>query len=66
MKLALFTDNIDEYLKKDDVVNYENVNITQLADLLWNNADSDVEYIKKAYEFVRDTVKLILRREAYE
>ena len=56
MKLSLFTDNIDEYLKKDGVVNYENVNIIQLADLLWSNADSDVDYIKKAYEFVRDNI----------
>lgn len=56
MKLSLFTDNIDEYLKKDGVVNYENVNIIQLADLLWSTADSEVEYIKKAYEFVRDNI----------
>ena len=56
MSLSLYTDNIDEYLKKDDVVNYENVNIIQLADSLWSNADSDVEYIKKAYEFVRDNI----------
>ena len=56
MKLSLFTDNIDEYLKKDGVVNYENVNIIQLADLLWSNADSDVDYIKRAYEFVRDNI----------
>ena len=56
MSLSLYTDNIDEYLKKDDVVNYENTNIIQLADSLWSNADSDVEYIKKAYEFVRDNI----------
>ena len=56
MKLSLFTDNIEEYLKKDGVVNYENVNIIQLADLLWSNADSDVDYIKRAYEFVRDNI----------
>lgn len=56
MKLALFTDNIDEYLKKDEVINYENENITRLADSLFGNADSDVEYIKKAYEFVRDNI----------
>lgn len=56
MRLSLYTDNMDEYLKKDDVVNYENVNIIQLADSLWSNADSDVEYIKKAYEFVRDNI----------
>ena len=52
MRLSLYTDNIDEYLKKDGVVNYENVNIIQLADLLWSNADSDVDYIKRAYGFV--------------
>ncbi len=56
MKPALFTDNIDEYLKKDEVINYENENITRLADSLFGNADSDVEYIKKAYEFVRDNI----------
>lgn len=56
MKLSLFTDNIDEYLKKDGVVNYENVNIIQLADSLWSNADNDVDYIKRAYEFVRDNI----------
>lgn len=56
MSLSLFTDNIDEYLKKDDIVNYENLNIFQLADSLWSNADSDVDYIKKAYEFVRDNI----------
>ena len=38
------------------MVNYENVNIIQLADLLWSNADSDVDYIKRAYEFVRDNI----------
>lgn len=56
MSLSIYTDNMDEYLKKDDVVNYENVNIIQLVDSLWSNADSDVEYIKKAYEFVRDNI----------
>lgn len=56
MSLSLYTDNMDEYLKKDDVVNYENVNIIQLADSLWSNADTEVEYIKKAYEFVRDNI----------
>lgn len=56
MKLSLYTDNIDEYLKKDGVVNYENVNIIQLADSLWSNADNDVDYIKRAYEFVRDNI----------
>lgn len=56
MKLSLYTDNIDNYLKNDKVINYENEAIVRLADSLWSNADSDVEYIKKAYEFVRDNI----------
>ena len=56
MSLLLYTDNIDEYLKKDDIVNYENENITKLADSLFSNADSEMDYIKKAYEFVRDNI----------
>ncbi len=56
MKLSLYTDNIDNYLKKDEVINYQNEDIVRLADSLWSNAGSDVEYIKKAYEFVRDNI----------
>lgn len=47
MSILLLTDRIDEYLKKDDIINYENVNIAQLAESLFSNADSDVQYIKK-------------------
>ena len=32
MDLILFTDNIEEYLKEDDVINYGNENIKRLAD----------------------------------
>ena len=56
MNLSVYTDNIDEYLKREDIVDYENVNIIQLADSLWSNADGNVDYIKKAYEFVRDNI----------
>lgn len=56
MCIALFTDNIDEYLREDSVIDYRNEIITKLADVLYQEADNDVEYIKKAYEFVRDNV----------
>lgn len=56
MLIKLFTDNIDGYLKEDDVIDYSNKIITQLADALYQESDSEVEYIKKAYEFVRDNV----------
>ncbi len=56
MNLSIYTDNIDGYLKRDKIVDYANENIIRLADSLWSNADSDVEYIKKAYEYVRDKI----------
>lgn len=56
MNITPFTDNISEYLKSDDVIDYNNESITQIADSLYQNAESEIEYIKAAYEFVRDKV----------
>lgn len=56
MCITLFTDNIEEYLREDSVIDYGNESITKLADVLYQVADNEVEYIKKAYEFVRDNI----------
>ena len=56
MNFAPFTDNMTAYLKQDDVIDFGNETITQLADSLYENADSEIEYVKAAYEFVRDKV----------
>lgn len=56
MSIKVFTDNIEEYIKEDSVIDYGNEAIAQLADVLYQEADNEVEYIKKAYEFVRDHV----------
>ena len=56
MNIAPFTDNITEYLKQDNVIDFGNETIIQLADSLYINADSEIEYVKAAYEFVRDKV----------
>ena len=56
MGIVLFTDKIDEYLKEDNVIDYGNENITQLADALYQGTSNKVEYIKKVYEFVRDNI----------
>ena len=56
MNIAPFTNNITEYLKQDDVIDFGNEIIIQLADSLYINADSEIEYVKAAYEFVRDMV----------
>lgn len=56
MNITPFTDNISEYLKSDDVIDYNNEAITQLADSLSQSTDGEIEYIKAAYEFVRDKI----------
>jgi len=56
MGITLSEGNIDEYLKEDDVIDFGNENITRLADELYQEAASEVEYIRKAYEFVRDHI----------
>ena len=38
------------------MIDYNNEAITQIADSLYQNAESEIEYIKAAYEFVRDKV----------
>ena len=35
MNITLFTDDINEYLKEDDVIDYTNEKITELSDLLY-------------------------------
>ena len=54
--IKLFSDNIDEYLKEDEVVDFGNENIAQLADSLYQEATEETGYIKKVYEFVRDQI----------
>jgi len=53
LSTKLFTNNLDEYLQEDDVVDYKNVAITQLADAFWQEADNETDYIKRVYEFKR-------------
>lgn len=56
MNIIPSTENIEEYLKSDDVTDHNNAIITELADLIFQRADSEIEFIKAAYEFVRDKI----------
>lgn len=56
MKILPYTTSLSDYLKEDDVIDYSDEYITQLADELYKKADSETEYIKAAFEFVRDEV----------
>lgn len=56
MTIIPYTDNMKEYLKEDTVIDFNNEIIAHLADLLFQKAHSEIEYIKAAYEFVRDNI----------
>ena len=56
MPVILFADNIEEYLQEDDVVDYGNKKVKQLADALYQETRDEAEYIEKAYEYVRDHI----------
>lgn len=56
MNIVPYSNRIDEYLQEDDVVDYSNEAVTQLADALFQKANNELEFIKIAYEFVRDNI----------
>lgn len=56
MNIIPYSNKIDDYLKEDEMIDFTNQSIVQLADKLYENIDNEIEYIKKAYEYVRDKV----------
>lgn len=56
MKITPFTQDLKEYLKNDVVIDFENENISELANSLWNSSENETAYIKAAFEFVRDSI----------
>lgn len=56
MNIVLYSNRSDEYLKHDDVIDYKNEAIVKLADTLFQKADNELDFIKTAYEFVRDNI----------
>ena len=56
MNIVLYSNKIDEYLKYDNVIDYDKEAITELADTLFKRANNEFDFIKIAYEFVRDHI----------
>ena len=56
MNIIQHSDIIDEYLKEDEVIDYKNEFIVEQANTLFEKASNELEYIKIAYEFVRDNI----------
>ena len=56
MDIVLYSNKIDEYLKCDDVIDYDNEAITELADTLFKKVNNEFDFVRMAYEFVRDNI----------
>ena len=56
MNVLPYTDKMDEYLEFDDVIDYKNEAIREVADVLFQKANDELSFIKNAYEFVRDNI----------
>ena len=56
MQVTPSSNKMGDYLKSDDVIDYEKQSIAQLADMLFQKSTGEIEFIKAAYEFVRDNI----------
>lgn len=56
MDIILYSNRIDEYLKYDSVIDYNNETIKELADTLFKKTNNEFDFIKTAYKFVRDNI----------
>lgn len=56
MKLIQYSDKIEDYLKCDNVIDFDNKAIAKQADALYKVAPNELAFIKAAYEFVRDKI----------
>lgn len=56
MDLIQYSNNILEYLSDDDVIDFHNHLIRKLSNKLFIKASDKIDYIKLAYEYVRDNI----------
>lgn len=56
MNITPYKDNIELYLSSSDIIDYHNSEITKLAEEIANRSKGDLEYIKSAFEYVRDNI----------
>ncbi|MBQ4522420.1 MAG: transglutaminase domain-containing protein [Lachnospiraceae bacterium] len=56
MNVVPFSNIIEEYLREDTAIDYRSEAIMWLADDLFQKTKNELEFIKTAYEFVRDNI----------
>ena len=56
MNLKLLSENLDDYLAASEIIDADNAEICALADELRTASANETDFIKRAYEFVRDNI----------
>jgi len=56
LDLILETNNLEDYLKSSEIIDYDNETIKEIARQLSEEIEDEVETIRTAYNFVRDNV----------
>lgn len=54
--MKAFSEDINEYLKYDEVIDFYYNDVSKLADQLYSESESETEFVKMAYEYVRDMI----------
>ena len=54
--MKAFSEDINEYLKCDEVIDFYYNDVRKLADQLYSESESETEFVKMAYEYVRDMI----------
>ena len=55
-RMALYTEDLEEYLKSDVVIDHDSESVEKLADELFDSSADEMDFIRKAYEYVRDNI----------
>ena len=56
MDIILYSNVIEDYLKCSNVIDFDNKEIIELVDMLFEKSSNELDFIKRAYEFVRDNI----------
>ncbi|MGG1638453.1 transglutaminase family protein [Paenibacillus sp. FSL K6-3182] len=56
MNISCESDNILDYLEETEVIDFSHPAINDLSDGLFSRSSNEVDFIKNAYEFVRDQI----------
>lgn len=51
-----YTNNIEKYLESSDIIDYTTKSISDLAEAIYAKSKNTIDYIKNAYEYVRDHI----------